>query len=93
VIFLTASIMPSTPHVWAVCRADKAFFRPVVQRLHTSAAEIKRRPSLTLYTGTDCQLCDVVKMELDKVAKRVGVHVKIAPEALVKSAASSLNAF
>ncbi|PWN37855.1 DUF836-domain-containing protein [Meira miltonrushii] len=26
-------------------------------------------PQLTLYTGTDCQLCDVAKEVLDKIAK------------------------
>lgn len=32
-------------------------------------------PQLTLYTGTDCQLCDVAKEVLEKVAKEVRVII------------------
>lgn len=37
----------------------------------SQARQARRLPRLTLYTGTDCQLCDVAKSVLDDVARDV----------------------
>ena len=39
--------------------------------LTSQVRQARRLPRLTLYTGTDCQLCDVAKSVLDDVARDV----------------------
>lgn len=36
-----------------------------------TGAPSRRVPTLRLYTGTDCQLCDVAKGVLDSIAREV----------------------
>ena len=69
-------MFPGIPKKWSGTTTSIFLCHVLPLSTQTSFAKKGSIPKLILYTGTDCQLCDVAKSVLDEIGKTVDFELK-----------------